>query len=594
MNAMTLDNNISEMPVRQTRAEQEKLRISIFGLGYVGAVSTACFASCGHRIIGVDADSAKVDIINAGKSPIVETGLEGLLSEGVCAGSISATEDVDRAVLNSDLSLVCVGTPSAPDGSCDLSYLRGVCRQIGTSLAKKNSYHVVVFRSTVPPGTTRKYLLPIIEMMSGKRCGEHFGLCFHPEFLRESTAIADFYDPPKTVVGAFDEKSGEVLASLYAGINDKVIHTTIETAETVKYVDNTWHALKVSFANEIGKICQANGIDSHAVMDVFVQDTKLNISSYYLKPGFAFGGSCLPKDVRGISYLAKSLGVETPIIDSIIASNQAQIDHAVSLVRRTAGRSICFLGVTFKSGTDDLRESPVLSVISALMEKGCDVRVFDPNLDLETRVQHHATHSHHAQDATSKIMGRLPVLVCTSISEACDGADTIVVSHNNPLFRDAVTTRQDTQKVVDLVRLFEPQGSLSKIFASGMNDYLQKPVNRDDILEKLMQWTGKHAGEKLRILLAEDDSTMCEVITAILQKAGHRIEAVGNGSLAVMACKERRFDAVLMDISMPVMGGFEATAAIRSLPGTESTIPIIAMTALAVPEESRTYSGICW
>ena len=594
MNAMTLDNNMTGAHGLQTRMEREKARLSIFGLGYVGAVSTACFASRGHRVVGVDPDASKVDVINSGKSPIVEAGLGDLLGEGVREGSINATGDVDRAVLESDLSLICVGTPSAPDGGCDLKYLREVSRQIGTALAGKSGYHVVVFRSTVPPGTTRDHLLPIIETASGKRCGEHFGLCFHPEFLRESTAIADFFDPPKTVIGAFDEKSGEVLARLYEGIDDKVIFTTIEAAETVKYVDNTWHALKVSFANEIGKICRASGVDSHDVMDIFVQDTKLNISPYYMKPGFAFGGSCLPKDVRGINHLAKSLGVETPIIDSIIASNQAQIDHAVSLVERTGGWSICFLGVTFKADTDDLRESPVLPVISALMEKGHDIRIFDPNLDLKASLRHHMMHSRHAKDAATRLMSRLPDLVCSSIEEACDGADSIVVSHNDPLFRDAVTARQDAQKVVDLVRLFEPRGSLSKIFASGMNDYLQKPARRDEVLDKLARWTGKHNGGELRILLAEDDPTMREVTKAILKKAGHHIEAVDNGLLAVEALEQRYFDAVLMDISMPVMDGYESASAIRSLPGLESHTPIIAMTALAVPEQSRTYSGICW
>jgi len=594
MNAMARNHHMTGAPAPQTRMEQEKARLAIFGLGYVGAVSTACFASCGHRVIGVDPDEAKVDVINSGKSPIVEAGLEDLLSEGVREGSISATQDIDKAVLGSDLSMVCVGTPSAADGSCDLKYLRKVSRQIGAVLARKSGYHVVVFRSTVPPGSTRKVMLPIIEMASGKRCGEHFGLCFNPEFLRESTAIADFYDPPKTVVGAFDEKSGKTLARLYAGIDDKVIFTTIEAAETVKYVDNTWHALKVSFANEIGKICQASGVDSHAVMDIFVQDTKLNISPCYMKPGFAFGGSCLPKDVRGLNHLARSLGVETPVLDSIIASNQAQIDHAVSLVERTGGHSICFLGVTFKADTDDLRESPVLPVISALMEKGHDITIFDPNLDLKASVRHHVMHSRHAKDATSRLMSRLPGLVRASVSEACDGADTIVVAHGNPLFRDAVTARQDAQNVVDLVRLFEPQGSLSKIFASGMNDYLQKPAGRDEVLDKLARWTGRRNGAELRILLAEDDPTMRKVTEAILKKAGHRVEAVSNGSLAVKALEKRHFDAVLMDISMPVMDGYETASAIRSLPGIESNTPIIAMTALAVPEQSRTYSGICW
>lgn len=594
LNAMLSNTSPTETAEIQTEIRQIEPRLSIFGLGYVGVVSTACFARCGYRVIGVDLDELKVNAINSGKSPIVEAGLGELLAKGVCEGSISATRDIEKAVLESNISLISVGTPSAPDGSCDLKYLRMVSLQIGAALAQKSDYHVIVFRSTMPPGSTRNELLPIIEMASGKRCGEHFGLCFNPEFLRESTAIVDFYDPPKTVIGAVDTRSGDTLASLYKDIDDKIIQTTLEAAEMVKYVDNTWHALKVSFANEIGKVCRASGIDSHTVMEIFVQDTKLNISPYYLKPGFAFGGSCLPKDVRCIKLMGKRLGVEIPIIDSITDSNQAQIDHAVSLIEQTGGQKICFLGITFKAGTDDLRESPVLPVISTLMEKGRDISIFDPNLDLEASVRHHLMHARHAKDTTSRLMDRLPDLVCTSVFDACNKADTIVVSHNSPLFRDAVTTRQDAQTVVDLVRLFEPQGSLSKIFAAGMNDYLQKPTKRNDILDKLTRWTGKENGQELRILIAEDDTVLCKVTEAILTKAGHRIETVGNGSQAVKALKRRHFDAVLMDISMPVMNGYKAATAIRALPGIRSKTPIIAMTALALPEQSRTYSGICW
>ncbi len=261
-------NHIPRFPIYPPKA-----RLSIFGLGYVGAVSAACFTHSGHIVTGVDPDPSKVKKIGSGQSPIVEPGLAAMLKAGVKDYRLYAIDDAALAISVSDVSLVCVGTPSAEDGSCDFTYLREVSKQIGQGLKEKDDYHLVVFRSTVPPGTTRKIMLPIIEKASGKTCGEDFGLCFHPEFLRESTAIADFYDPPKTVVGAFDKKSGECLAAIYEGIDDRVIHTTIEAAEMVKYVDNTWHALKVSFANEIGKICRASEIDSHQVMDIFVQDT---------------------------------------------------------------------------------------------------------------------------------------------------------------------------------------------------------------------------------------------------------------------------------------------------------------------------------
>jgi GDP-mannose 6-dehydrogenase len=579
--------------MNETHADA-KTALSIFGLGYVGAVSTACFASCGYTVIGVDPDESKVAVINAGQSPIVEPHLPELLSEGVKAGRIAATADVTAAVLGSDISLVCVGTPSAPDGSCDLTFLEQVSSQIGTALKEKDGFHVIAFRSTVPPGSTRDLLLPIIERTSGKWCGEHFGVCFHPEFLRESTAVVDFHEPPKTVVGATDERSGDILAALYDGIDENVIRTTIEAAEMVKYVDNTWHALKVSFANEIGKVCKASGVDSHSVMDIFVQDTKLNISSYYMKPGFAWGGSCLPKDVRGINHLAHKLGVETPVLGSIIASNHAQIDHAINLIEQTGGRRIAFLGVTFKADTDDLRESPVLPVIAALLAKGHEVRVYDPNLDLEASIRHHLLHSRHAKDDVGKLMGRLPELARASAEEACEGSDTIVVSHHDPVFRTAAANRLDHQHVVDLIRVFDGDGLHEKILASGMNGYMQKPVKRDLMITVLDHWAGKRHDVKPRILLAEDNPVISRVVKAMLEKAGYDLDTVATGTEAVEAVRALPYDVVLMDVSMPGMNGLEATAAIRSLPGAKADIPIVAMTAHAVPEQSDTYNGICW
>ncbi len=587
------DDNFSA-PVARSPVYPMKSRLSIFGLGYVGAVSAACFTHSGHIVTGVDPDPSKVEKIGSGRSPIVEPGLAAMLKAGVKDYRLYATDDVEAAIFATDVSLVCVGTPSAADGSCDLKYLRQVSEQIGRALREKDDYHLVVFRSTVPPGTTRKIMLPIIEKASGKTCGEGFGLCFLPEFLRESTAIADFYDPPKTVVGAFDKKSGEGLAKLYGGIDDHVIQTTIEAAEMVKYVDNTWHALKVSFANEVGKVCRASDIDSHQVMDIFVKDTKLNISSYYMKPGFAFGGSCLPKDVRGINHLAHDLGVETPILNSIISSNEAQIAHAVSLITEAGGKSIGFLGLTFKAGTDDLRESPMLAVIAALLGRGCKVKIFDPNLDIDSSVRHHIQHSSHAKDAAGQLMKTLPELMRDTPEDACDKVDTIVVSHPDPAFRNAITRRGRDQHVVDLARVFDREEGWPEMRTVGMDDFLQKPAGRSQLLEKLSQWTGKLAGGALNILLAEDDPSYAAATKAILTKAGHKVRVVENGIEALRHVSRENFDAIFMDVEMPKMTGLDATSRIRAMHGIKAATPIIALTGLAQPEKSQTYTGICW
>lgn len=585
------DKPIWDIPC-QSDISVHKTAISIFGLGYVGAVSSACFADCRHKIVGVDPDAAKVEIINNGQSPIVEPGLAELLNDGVNKGRIEATSDVAYAIENTDVSFICVGTPSAADGSCDLKYLEMVSTEIGQSLQSKNSYHLIVFRSTVPPGTTQKVMLPIIEKYSGKKCGEDFGLCFHPEFLRESTAIEDFHTPPKTVIGSFDQQSGELLAELYHGIDETPIMTSMEAAEMVKYVDNTWHAVKVSFANEIGKICHANDVDSHEVMDIFIQDTKLNISSYYMKPGFAFGGSCLPKDVRGINHLAEKSGVETPLLKNIMASNQSQIDHALSLIEKCGDGPIGFLGVTFKADTDDLRESPVLPLIAGLLDKGHEVCLFDPNLNLEASVRHHLQHSKHAGGSVGRLMQRLPELVRDDIAEIFKDSATIVVSHKSMLFREAIVCRRDDQHVVDLIRLFDGNSIIDQIFEAGMNDYLQKPARREQLLEKVSFWTGEQPSA--RILVVDDDPSIRQVTQAILEKAGHHVSQAGNGEDAIGIMKNENFDVVFMDVSMPVMDGFDATKAARRLPGRKGNIPIVALSAHADPEESATYDGICW
>ena len=357
------------------------MRISVVGLGYVGAVCSACFANEGHEVIGMDIDKVKVDLINKGKAPIVEKDLEDYISRNVKARRLRATTDLKEAIDNSDITIISVGTPSKPNGDIDLKYIKEAAKAIGEKLKEKDAFHIVSMRSTVLPGTGRNVVIPIIEEISGKKAGVDFGYVSNPEFLREGTAIWDFYNPPKTVVGATDERSYKTFRELYSFLKAPYFEVEIEVAEMIKYADNSWHATKVTFANEIGMICKKLGIDSHKVMDVFCADTKLNISTYYLKPGFAFGGSCLPKDVRAITYKAKSLDENTPLLNSLMPSNEYQIKRVYNeFIKPLKSRKIAVLGLSFKPNTDDLRESPVLELTELLIGKGYKVSIYDPNV----------------------------------------------------------------------------------------------------------------------------------------------------------------------------------------------------------------------
>ncbi|HEV8106607.1 MAG TPA: UDP-glucose/GDP-mannose dehydrogenase family protein, partial [Burkholderiales bacterium] len=358
------------------------MKISVLGLGYVGAVSAACLARDGHEVIGVDPERTKVDLINAGKTPIIEKDVGPIIATQVAAGKLRASTELAHAVRHTDLSLVCVGTPSLPNGGIDLKYVRRVCEEIGRTLAAHPGAPVIVMRSTMLPGTMREVVIPTLEKFSGKRAGEEFGVCINPEFLREGTAVQDYYHPPKTVIGEMNRASGDLLASLYAAMPGPMIRSDIETAEMVKYADNAWHALKVGFANEIGNLCKGVGVDAHRVMDIFCQDRKLNLSPYYLKPGFAFGGSCLPKDVRALLYKAKTLDLSLPILSSILPSNALQIERGLQAVIEKGGRKIGILGFSFKAGTDDLRESPMVELAERLIGKGYELRVYDRNVSL--------------------------------------------------------------------------------------------------------------------------------------------------------------------------------------------------------------------
>ena len=358
------------------------MKISIFGLGYVGTVSAGCLATDGHSVIGVDPNKTKVDLINQGTSPIVEKDIGEMIATVVKNNLLRATLDVRDAVMNSNISLVCVGTPSQLNGNLDLSHVRKVCEQIGAAIKEKSAFHVVVARSTMLPGSMRTVVIPALESYSGKKAGVDFGVCNNPEFLREGTAVFDYYNPPKTVIGETDTKAGELLMQLYTKMTAPLIRTEVETAEMVKYADNTWHAVKVAFANEIGNLCKAEGIDGHKVMEIFCQDTKLNLSPYYMKPGFAFGGSCLPKDVRALMYKGKSLDMELPLINAILPSNQRQIEKGINMIVNKGYRKIGILGFSFKAGTDDLRESPLVAVIEYLLGKGYELKLYDRNVSL--------------------------------------------------------------------------------------------------------------------------------------------------------------------------------------------------------------------
>lgn len=430
-----------------------KPSISVIGLGYVGAVSMACLSHLGFRMVGVDTSLEKVRAIKEGKSPIVEERLGELLAEGVEAGLVEATRNLIAAVLETDVTFMSVGTPTAADGGCDFTYVRQASRRIGEALALKSSRHVVVLRCSVPPGTTLKVVVPEIEAASGKKLGQDFGICFNPEFLREGVAVADFFAPPKTVVGTSDECTAAQVADIYGSIDENVIFTSIEAAEMVKYADNVWHATKVAFGNEIGRLCKSLEIDSHDVMEIFVRDRKLNLSPYYLRPGFAFGGSCLPKEVRAVAHIARQHGVDVPLVDSLMVSNEAHIEQAIRLLAPYAGKRIGFLGVTFKPNTDDLRESPTVALMARLQRKGESLIAYDPNLHFGSLLQGQMDYVKHATPWQAPLMDALPSMVVESADQLVSESDVVVVSHATTEFRDAVSRRGAGVHVLDLVRL---------------------------------------------------------------------------------------------------------------------------------------------
>lgn len=424
------------------------MKVSIFGLGYVGAVSSACLAKGGHTVIGVDPDTVKVDSINKGRTPIIEKDLESLITLNVEVGRLKAITDANRAVQETEISLICVGTPSHQNGNIDLSYIERVSCDIGKALANKQDYHIVVARSTMLPGTVEQTIIPILEKHSGMKAGKGFGVAVNPEFLREGTAVYDFFHPPKIVIGAMSPEDGEKVARLYRGIQAPLIQTSVRTAEMVKYADNAFHALKITFANEVGLICKSLEIDSHEVMNIFCQDTKLNLSPSYLKPGFAFGGSCLPKDLRALTYQVRHRDLDLAVLNALIPSNQAHIRHTLEVIRRKGKKRIGFLGFAFKAGTDDLRESPVVTLIETLLGQGFQIQIYDKNVNMAL-----------LRGANKKfIEERIPhvaALMQKNMTEVVSFAEILVIGNKSEEFVNILSEAREDQHILDLVRIAE-------------------------------------------------------------------------------------------------------------------------------------------
>ena len=425
------------------------MRVVVVGLGYVGSVCSACLASRGHTVVGVDTSRFKVEGIERGESPIVESGLGELIAEARAAGRLRATTDIREAMTGAEIVLLCVGTPSAEDGSLDLDHVKRACTEIGAALPASGTFTTVVMRSTMLPGSVEGELKPVLELASGLRAGEQFGLAYNPEFLREGTAVADFFGGELTVIGASDARSAAGLRALYAGIGGEVVVTAMRTAEALKYVNNTYHALKVTFANEVGRWAKREGVNSHDLMDLFCRDTRLNVGPAYLRPGFAFGGSCLPKDVRALQSSARRHSLDLPVLGSILRSNDLHVEEAVHLIERFKRRRVGVLGLSFKAGTDDLRESPILRVIGTLVGKGYSVLLHDPNIDMDRVL---GANRKFVEDEVPYLPERLRSELHPVVAQS----EVIVVANRAREFRAVGAMLQPGQILVDLVHAVDP------------------------------------------------------------------------------------------------------------------------------------------
>jgi len=433
------------------------VNVSVFGLGYVGSVTAACLARDGHTVVGVDTSPAKVAMVQAGRAPVLEPGLDALLGQMVAAGRLRATSDAAAAIVGSDVSLVCVGTPSRANGSLELHYVERVAAEIGAALARHEGRHTVVVRSTVLPGTVADRVVPILERASGRQAGADFGVAFHPEFLREGSALADYDRPSFVVTGELDAASGDAVAALTHGVEAPRTRTDLATAEMVKYASNAFHGLKVAFANEIGRVCKAHDIDGQVLMEIFSRDERLNVSAAYLRPGNAFGGSCLPKDTRALAYRATERDVQTPLLHALLASNEHHRRVGIEMVERHGRKRIGVLGLSFKPGTDDVRESPAVTLVEALLGRGHDVRVYDEQVELNRLVGANKTY----------LEGELPhvaSLMRPSLEAVLEESEVLVVTQGSPAFRDLAARLRSDQVLVDLVGIAKPTGPVEATY----------------------------------------------------------------------------------------------------------------------------------
>jgi GDP-mannose 6-dehydrogenase len=421
------------------------MKISIFGLGYVGCVSLGCLAKNGNHIIGVDIESSKVDIINRGKATIIEKDIDKIIAEQHALGRIKATTDVSEAISNSEVSIICVGTPSAPEGHLNLDYIFKTARQIGAELKTKEGFHVIAIRSTVLPGTNRK-VGEIIEQVSGKKRNDGFSVVSNPEFLREGSAVADYYNPPYTVIGSENEQAISIMRDIYSQVASPFEVVEIQVAELIKYVNNSYHALKVVFANEIGSICKKLGIDSHEVMRLFCMDTKLNLSPYYFKPGFAYGGSCLPKDLKALATIAHDFYLDVPVLNAIEPSNNRSKDYLLDLIMQKGKLKVGIMGISFKAGTDDLRYSPIVDVIEKLIGKGYEVKVFDQNVHFSRLIGRN-------KSFIQSYLPHLNHLLIDKMQEVADWAELIILTNNDKIFKELKIN--ESKEIIDLVKFSE-------------------------------------------------------------------------------------------------------------------------------------------
>ena len=431
------------------------MKISIFGAGYVGITSAACLSELGHKVVCIDVNPIKIRLINRGNSPIEEKNLKRLVKNNWREGRIWATNDPKKAISESDVSMICVGTPIDTQGRADLTSVFSVFQTIGKELRNKKNYHLVILRSTSPPGTTRRGL-KIVEESSGKSLGSNFGGCMNPEFLRGWSLFDDFYNPPFVLIGQYDKKSGDLAESLYKNIRADTIRTDLEIAEIVKYACNTFHALKISFANEVGRLCKQHRIDAREVMEIFVKDQKLNLSSSYLRPGFAFGGSCLPKDVQAMSTLSKEIGVNTPIFDSILISNDIHIDYAVDLIKKTKSRRVGIIGLSYHENTDDLRGSQVIELVMRLIQNGFEILVYDDNVKLRKLIGSN-------KDYVTSLPFDLEEIMISSMEKLIEKADVLVIAHKRADLKNLLNNIPQNKYVIDLVNLYESRAEAEKI-----------------------------------------------------------------------------------------------------------------------------------